>query len=67
MKNLKSEKGGVIIYVLVAMLILTLTLIAIYILLTNKQVTQLEIAEQIKETYEKDMDDINAVYSNLVN
>lgn len=45
MVNLKSEKGGVTIYVLVSMLILAITLIAVYILVTNKQVTQLEVTE----------------------
>lgn len=66
MINLKSEKGGVTVYVLVAMLILTVTLISIYISITNKQITQLEVSEQIKAVYEKDMNNIDGVYNNLV-
>lgn len=66
MVNLKSEKGGVTIYVLVSMLILAITLIAVYILVTNKQVTQLEVTEQIKATYEKNLNNIDAEYNELV-
>lgn len=66
MVNLKSEKGGVTIYVLVSMLILAITLIAFYILVTNKQVTQLEVTEQIKATYEKNLNNIDAEYNELV-
>ena len=66
MVNLKSEKGGVTIYVLVSMIILAITLIAVYILVTNKQVTQLEVTEQIKATYEKNLNNIDAEYNELV-
>ena len=66
MLNLRSEKGGVTIYVLFAMLILTITLVAIYVTATNKQITQLEITEQIKSTYEKNMNNIDAEYNKLV-
>ena len=66
MLNLRSEKGGVTIYVLFAMLILTITLIAIYVSATNKQITQLEITEQIKSTYGKNMNNIYTVYNSLV-
>ncbi len=66
MQNLRSENGGVTIYVLVGMLILTITLVAIYVSATNKQVTQLEIAEQIKSTYGKNMNNIDTVYNSLV-
>ena len=66
MVNLKSEKGGVTIYVLVSMLILAITLNAVYILVTIKQVTQLEVTEQIKATYEKNLNNIDAEYNELV-
>lgn len=66
MINLKSAKGGVAIYVLVSMLILSITLMVAYVLVTNKQEMQLEIAEQIKASYEKDMDNIDMVYNRLI-
>ncbi len=48
MINYKSEKGGVTIYVLSAMVILIIALISIYVSLNNKQMAQLDVAEQIK-------------------
>ena len=62
-----SEKGAVSLYVLLAMLLITITLVSLYVSLSNEHLTQLDIAEQIKATYEKDMNNINEVYDNLVN
>lgn len=66
MIDLKNEKGGIIIYVLVAMIILIATLGALYASATNKQVSQLEVAEQIKAVYEKDLNNVDNIYNNLV-
>lgn len=64
--NLKSEKGAISLYVLLAMLLITITLVALYVSLTNEHLTQLDVAEQIKLTYEKDMNNIDDVYNNLI-
>ncbi len=64
--NLKSEKGAISLYVLLAMLLITVTLVSLYVSLTNEHLTQLDIAEQIKSTYEKDMNNIDDVYNNLI-
>lgn len=64
--NLKSEKGAISLYVLLAMLLITITLVSIYVSLTNEHLTQLDVAEQIKLTYEKDMNNIDDVYNNLI-
>ena len=64
--NLKNEKGAVSLYVLLAMLLITITLVSLYVSLTNKHLTQLDIAEQIKATYEKDINNVDNVYINLV-
>jgi len=66
MINFRSEKGGVTVYVIAAMILLTITLVAVYISMTNKHVTQLDVAEQIKSIYEEDMDNIDGVYNELV-
>jgi len=66
MINLKSEKGGVTVYVLAAMLLITIMLMALYVSTANKQVTQLEVAEQIKFIYEKDLNNIDSVYNGLI-
>ena len=64
--NLKSEKGAISLYVLLAMLLITITLVSIYVSLTNEHLTQLDVAEQIKSTYEKDMNNIDEVYNDLI-
>lgn len=64
--NLKNEKGAVSLYVLLAMLLITITLVSLYVSLTNKHLTQLDVAEQIKSIYEKDINNIDNVYNNLV-
>ena len=64
--NLKNEKGAISLYVLLAMLLITITLVSIYVSLTNEHLTQLDVAEQIKLTYEKDMNNIDDVYNNLI-
>jgi len=66
MINFRSEKGGVTVYVLAAMILVTIALVALYISITNKQVTQLEIAEQIKGIYEEDVANIDDLYNSLV-
>lgn len=66
MINYKSEKGGVTIYVLSAMVILIIALISIYVSLNNKQMAQLDVAEQIKSLYEEDINNMNEIYDNLV-
>lgn len=64
--NLKNEKGAISLYVLLAMLLITITLVSIYVSLTNEHLTQLDVAEQIKSTYEKDMNNIDEVYNDLI-
>ena len=66
MKNYNNEKGGISIYVLVSMFLLTIILMGIYISVTNKHITQLEIAGQIKSTYEQDVNNVDAIYNELI-
>ena len=65
MEKLKKEKGAILIYVLISMLILIILLMGVYNLITNKHITQLEIAQQIKSTYEEDVNNIDAIYNDL--
>ena len=64
-KSYKNEKGGVLIYVLITMLILIILLMGVYNSITNKHIAQLEIAEQIKSTYEEDVNNVDAIYETL--
>ena len=65
--KVKSEKGSVTLFVLASMGILLIALISIYVSTTNKQLTQLEITEQIKTVYEKDYNRKDDVYEELHN
>ena len=64
--NLKDAKGGATIYVLMTMLLLIIILISIYMSVTSKHIVQLDIAEQIKGIYEKDLANIDEVYENII-
>ena len=67
MINFKGDKGSVSLYVISAMSLVTITLIALYMSVTNKQITQLEVSEQIKSVYEKDLNNVDLIYNELVN
>jgi len=66
MINFRSDKGSVTLYVLTAMSLVIISLIAVYMHVANKQVTQLEVSEQIKAVYEKDFNNINLIYDSLI-
>jgi len=66
MINFRSDRGSVTMYVLAAMSFLTIALIAVYMSVTNKQITQLDVSEQIKSVYEKDINSVNVIYDALV-
>ena len=53
MINYKSEKGGVTIYVLSAMVILIIALISIYVSLNNKQMALIRRSRTNKVTFMK--------------
>lgn len=51
MLNLKSEKGSVVVYVLVTMMVFTIICIAIFIRSSNKQQMQIETLDKLQEVY----------------
>ena len=51
MFNLKSEKGSVVVYVLVTMIVFTIICIAIFIRSSNKQQMQMETLDKLQELY----------------
>lgn len=67
MKNFfKNQRGSVSLYALVAMLLLLTILLGIYVYNSQKQAQNLEITKQIKSVYEKDVNNIDNVYNNLI-
>ena len=65
MKNIKSERGSITLYVLVTLLILSIMLLSIYIYNANMQKNNLDISKQIKETYEKDVNNVDEIYNQI--
>lgn len=62
---MRSEKGSITVYVLLAMLTLTAFLMAIYIKNSNTEMAQLETTEKIKAIYEDyNMDEVYATMKN---
>lgn len=67
MRNfLKNENGSISLYVLVAMILLLTILLGIYMYNAQKQAQNLEVTKEIKTTYEKDINNIDNIYNNLV-
>ena len=51
MFNLKSEKGSVVVYVIVTMIVFTIICVAIFIRSSNKQQMQMETLDKLQELY----------------
>lgn len=66
MKNIKSEKGSLALFVTIAMLFFMAFLLALFLSTTNEQKTQLAVTARIKETYEQDLDNVNEIYNSFV-
>lgn len=67
MFKLNSEKGGITVFVIVSFLFTMIILMSIFWKNTNYQVTVLQAEQRIKDTYEKDLNNINEVYNNIIN
>ena len=67
MKKIKSENGSITVFVIVAFIFCMTMLVNIYWTSTNYQVTVLQAEQRIKETYEKDINNIEEIYDSLSN
>ena len=59
---MKSERGAISLFVLIAMLFFTIYTMYIYVSATTSQSTQLRGFERIKSIYEEDINDIDEIY-----
>lgn len=66
MRNIKSEKGSLALFVTIAMLFFMAFLLALFLSTANEQKTQLAVTARIKETYEQDLDNVNEIYNSFV-
>lgn len=64
-KKLKSEKGGIALFVVVAILFIMAILIAVYWNANNHLISVLQDEERIKEIYGKDLANINSIYDEI--
>jgi len=62
---LKNERGSISLYALIAMLILITILLGMYIYNTQKHAQNLDVTNQIKTIYEKDVNNVNEIYYNM--
>ena len=62
MLKIKEEKGSITLIVIVTMLFITILLIGILVSNSNANITSKQATQQIKENYEKDVNDIDQVY-----
>lgn len=67
MTNLKSEKGSITVFVIVAFIFCMTMLINIYWTSTNYQVTVLQAEQRIKEVYGEDVNRLQEIYQSVGN
>ena len=65
MKKMKSEKGSISVFVIVAFIFCMTILMNIYWSSTNYQVTVLQAEQRIKEVYGNDVNNVNEIHDNL--
>ncbi len=63
MKILKSEKGSITLFVLLAMLFFVMYLVGMYMLSANSESSVIEESARIKEIYEQGVNNIDDVYN----
>ena len=67
MMKLKSEKGSITVFVIVAFIFCMAILINLYWTSTNSQVTVLQAEQRLKEIYGEDVNNIDQIYEDISN
>lgn len=65
MTNLKSEKGSITVFVVIAFIFSMTILMNLYWTSTNYQVTVLQAEQRIKDVYGKDVNNVNQIWESL--
>ena len=65
MKKIKSEKGSLTVFVIVAFIFCMTILVNIYWSSTNYQITVLQAQQRIKDIYGKDVNNVEQIYKGL--
>ncbi len=64
-KTLKSEQGSITLFVLLAILFFLIVIFSVFMTSSNKNRTQLEELDKIKQEYEKDLENIDEIYKDI--
>ena len=64
-KILKSENGGITVFVIIAFLFIMIMLISMYMNNVNYQITTLQAEERLKEIYGRDVNNANVILANM--
>lgn len=67
MNKIKSEKGSITVFVIVAFIFCMTILVNIYWTSTNYQITVLQAQQRIKDTYGKDINNVEQIYKDIGN
>jgi len=67
MNKIRSEKGSITVFVIVAFIFCMTILINIYWTSTNYQITVLQAQQRIKDTYGKDVNNVEQIYKDVGN
>lgn len=67
MTNLKSEKGSITVFVIVAFIFCMTVLLNLYWTSTNYQVTVLQAEQRIKAVYGEDINRLDEIYKSVGN
>lgn len=65
MNKFESEKGGITLFLIVVFLFIMAILTGLYWRSTNYQITVLQAEERIKETYGKDVNNVENIYNSI--
>ncbi len=65
MINIRSEKGSITVFVIVAFIFCMTILVNLYWTSTNYQVTVLQAQQRIKDTYGKEVEAVEDIYEGL--
>ena len=65
MKKIRSEKGSITMFVLIAFIFCLTMLVSLYWKSTNNQIMVLQAEQVIKEIYGKDVNNVDDIYANL--
>ena len=66
MLKLKSQKGSITLFVLLAMILFLVVILSVYIYSKNKEIVLKNQTDEIIQEYNKDVKNANQIYENAI-